>query len=394
MNGSRLVASAALILLGLASCKCAKPNYEQPLPPGARALLPLGPNDVVPDFAQQWNERGEILPALDRSLEWTRKKVAPRYFPIEGITHERALASLERMRELLQNSKSSSEFGRKVRDEFVVYKSAGWDAKGGGVLFTGYCTPILPGSRERTAECRYPLYALPPDLVKGEQGEILGRRTASGALEPYPTRAAIEKGSLLANQGLELVWLRDPIDAFIAHVNGSAVVRLSDDQLVRLGYAGKNGRPYSSLGKALVADGQLKSDEVSLAKIRQWAQAHPERVPEYLGKNESYVFFTAIDGNPRGSLNVEVTGGRTLATDKTLFPRGAIVYVDTQLSVGKHVRPYERFLFDQDTGGAIRTAGRADIYLGVGDEAEALAGSTRSEGQLYYLFLRESVAQP
>ena len=176
----------------------------------------------------------------------------------------------------------------------------------------------------------------------------------------------------------------------MAHVNGSAFVRLPDGSMLRLGYAGKNGREYTSLGQELVQDGQLGQDEVSLPAIRDWARTHPEQLDEYLGRNESYVFFTPIDGNPRGSLNVEVTAGRTLATDKTLFPRGALTFVDTQLpdDGGRSAR-YKRFLLDQDTGGAIRTAGRGDIYLGVGDEAGRLAGRTKSEGQLYYLFLSE-----
>ena len=112
---------------------------------------------------------------------------------------------------------------------------------------------------------------------------------------------------------------------------------------------------------------------------------------EFLNRNERYVFFTPISGNPRGSLNLEVSAERTLATDKTLFPRGAVVFVDTHIA-GSHWtegKEYHRFMLDQDTGGAIRTAGRGDIYLGVGGRAEALAGAQRVEGQLYYLFLRE-----
>jgi membrane-bound lytic murein transglycosylase A len=195
---------------------------------------------------------------------------------------------------------------------------------------------------------------------------------------------------MFAGQGLELVWLADPLDAFIAHVNGSAFVELPDGGMVKLGYAGKNGREYTSLGAELVKDKQLKADRVSLATIRAWAAKNPDKLVDYLHRNESYVFFTEISGTPRGSLNVEVEPGRTLATDKRLFPRGAVVFVETELTDEDGDRyPFERFLLDQDTGGAIRTAGRADLYLGIGPEAEELAGRTRAEGQLYYLFLNE-----
>ena len=128
---------------------------------------------------------------------------------------------------------------------------------------------------------------------------------------------------------------------------------------------------------------------LSLATIRTWAARNPALVSSYLERNDSYVFFLPITGNPRGSLNEEVTAGRTLATDKSLFPRGALCYVDTTLPMSRGHAKFRQLMFDQDTGGAIRTAGRADLYLGLGPEAERRAGATRSEGQLYYIFLAE-----
>lgn len=382
-------AALLLALTALAACH-AKPEYGRPLPDGWPALLKLGPGEAWPDLAQQWHERDAILPALERSIQWTRKKHAEQFFPIESVTHEHALASLEGFRAALTESRSPDEFLARLEADFDVYRSAGWNGLGGGVLFTGYCTPILQGSLAAAPGYDWPLYGLPEDLAKGPQGEILGRTLESGMLEPYPTRRVIESSAMLAGQGLELVWLTDPLDAFIAHVNGSAFVELPDGGMIKLGYAGKNGREYVSLGGELVKDKQLKADRVSLATIREWAAKHPDRVTEYLHRNDSYVFFTEISGTPRGSLNVEVEPGRTLATDKRLFPRGAVVFVETTLvdEDGSKL-PFEKFLLDQDTGGAIRTAGRADIYLGIGPQAEDLAGRTRAEGQLYYLFLNE-----
>ncbi len=388
----KLSHAAPLLLALAAGCKTAPPappapDYWQPLPPGAPALLPLAPGEAHPDFAPQWNARAELLPALDGSIAWTKKPSSERYFPIEGVSHERALKSLERFRELLEQSHSGAEFGQKLDEEFSVYKSAGWNGSGGGVLFTAYCTVELEGSRTADATHRYPLYAQPPDLVKGPDGQILGRKTAEG-VEPYPTRATIEASSLLAGKGLELAWLTSPMDAYIAHVNGSAVVHLQDGTFLRLGYAGKNGRAYSSLGAELVKDKRIAKGELSLSSIRKWAREHPDEVEGYLRRNESYVFFTPIDHPPHGSLDVPVTAWRSLATDKTLFPRGAITFVDTHLGPTGSANVHQ-FLFDQDTGGAIRTAGRADMYLGQGPEAERIAGATRAEGQLYYLFLKE-----
>jgi membrane-bound lytic murein transglycosylase A len=378
----------AVVLLSLTACR-STPDYGRALPFGAPALLPLGPNDPVPEFQDEWEARAEIAPALENSLAWMAKPSSKRFFPIEGITFERAQKSLERFRALLTESRSSTEFAQRMQAEFQIYKSAGWNGKGGGVLFTGYCTPILEGRLEPDDTYRYPLYALPDDLQKGPEGEILGQRTAGG-LQPYPTRRAIEASGMLSGKGLELAYLKDPLDAFIAHVNGSAFIDVGAGELYKLGYSGKNGRPYTSLGQELVKDKQLKADQVSLAAIRSWAAKNPGKVDEYLQRNESYVFFTPIGTTPHGSLNVPVTGGRSLATDKRLFPRGAIVYVEQKPNAKLHYgAELAQFMFDQDTGGAIRTAGRADAYLGVGPEAEQVAGATRREGQLYYFFLKE-----
>jgi membrane-bound lytic murein transglycosylase A len=385
--------AGGVLCLGLAGCATratVRPDYGRPLPPGSPALLPLGPDDPRPDYAADWRHRDRILPALDRSIDWMKKPSAAGHFPIEGVSHERATRSLERFRALLATSASADEFRRAVDREFTIYKSAGWDGRGGGVLFTGYCTPILDGSRERTELYCYPLYGLPPDLVKDKAGNVLGQRMPDGSLSPtYPDRRAIDQGGLLRGKDLELVWMKDPLDAFLAQVQGSAVIRLPDGSKFHLGFAGHNGRKYTSLRNELVRDGKISDDDANLVTMRQWAAAHPVEVPKYLARNERYVFFTPIEGNPRGSLNVEVTGERTLATDKLLFPRGGVVFVDTTIgnarSAGKR---FSQFMLDQDTGGAIRTAGRADIYLGVGPSAERLAGTTQAEGQLYYLFLK------
>ena len=382
-----LTTSAALLAV---ACQSADKDFNRPLPPGAPALLEVTDPEAWPDLGVDWRERDDLLAALDRSIDWTSREHARQFFPIEGVSHERALASLERFRELYVTSPDARAFEAAVKREFALYRSAGWDGRGGGVLFTAYCTPILPGSLVPDTEFHHPLYGLPEDLVKGDGGVILGQATEAG-LQPYPERSVIEASGMLADQGLELVWLSSALDAFLAHVNGSAFVRLPDGTMARFGYAGNNGHEYSSLSKALVADGELDAERSNLAAIREWADSNPDRVQDYLDRNARYVFFTPIDGNPRGSLNVEVSAGRTIATDKSLFPRGAVVFVEDPERDERFVdgSPVSRFMLDQDTGGAIRTAGRADLYLGIGDRAEELAGAFVIEGQMYYLFLRE-----
>lgn len=381
-----------LIAACLGACK-STPDYGAALAPGAAALLPLKKGESIPDFRAEWSAQDEILPALDRSITWTKRKHAEQFFPIAGIDHDRALRSLERFRELLLETQDPEEFQRALESEFAVYKSAGWNGTGGGVLFTAYCTPLLPGAKEQRGPYQYPLYGLPDDLVKEASGEIRGWQTEVGLFK-YPMRKSIDEGQILVGRDLELVWLRDPLDAFIAHVNGSAFVETESGEVLRFGYAGKNGRRYVSLGRELIEDGILPSEGLSLQSIRDWAvQEYPGTIKEYLNRNLSYVFFQPIESNPHGSLDFEVQANRSLATDKKLFPRGSLVFVDTEFPMAEGPNPphepFRQFLFDQDTGGAIRTAGRADIYLGIGPEAEQTSGRVKSEGQLYYLFLKE-----
>ena len=384
----RLLTSLALVATLSTACHTPTADYGRALPEGAPALLPLDSGDRIPDFATAWEERDNLRLAVDASIAWLRRPIAADRYPMAGIDHTRALTSLVRFRELLDESPGGAEFAASVQREFQVYKSAGWDGRGGGVLFTAYCTPLLRGSLEPTVRYRWPLYGLPSDLVKGPGGETLGMQLPHG-LMPYPSRRAIEIGQLLENRGLELIWLADPLDAYIAHVNGSAFVTLPDGELRRFGYAGKNGRGYISLGGELIDAGLLSAEGMSLGAIREWAEDTDEEVLlEYLRRNQSFVFFQPIAGNPHGSLDFPVTKESSLATDKTLFPPGALVFVEADVpDAYGNPRPFQKFLLDQDTGGAIRTAGRADIYLGIGDAAEERAGASRSEGQLYYLFL-------
>ncbi|MDE0895741.1 MAG: MltA domain-containing protein [Planctomycetota bacterium] len=379
--------AAGLIAL-LASC-VSTPDYGKGLADGAAALLPVAEKDI-PEFALDWSMRDEILPALEQSIDWVHRPHANNFFPIEGVDIGRARASLVRFREILMGSSTKREFDSQIRREFSWYKSAGWDGLGGGVLFTGYCTPLLQGSMTHEPGYDFPLYALPHDLVKDKAGKTLGWQIGD-ALLAYPSRSAIESAGFLKDRGLELVWLANPLDSFIAHVNGSAFVRLPTGDIARFGYAGKNGAPYVSLGKELIADGILPRDGLNLQRIREWSlSASPEIVDKYLSRNPSYVFFQPIEGSPHGSLDVPVTAQRSVATDKTLFPRGSIMFVSADLpGQSREERiPMNQFLFDQDTGGAIRTAGRADLYMGVGPSAEEIAGRIHTPGQMYYLFLK------
>lgn len=369
-----------------------KPNYSRPLAPGEKALVKI-PRSEYPDFKKGFLQRDDLLKAVNESIDYMHKPSSRTHFPQEEISHERCLNSLVAFKEILGQASSAMDFERRIKRKFEVFMSTGCDRQG-TVLFTGYCEPIVRASLTKTERYKYPLYRLPDDLVKDAEGTTLGRRTATGKLLPYYTREEIDGRNVLKGRGLELAYVANPLDAFIIHVQGSASLRLADGTILKIGYAGKNGQPYRSLGKALVSSGKLSADEVSLDSIRRYFRHSPDDLYPYMFKNESYIFFTEHDGGPYGSIGAEVTPYHSIATDKSVFPRASLTFIDTSLpkrdrGTGRVAYPqYAGFALDQDTGGAIRSAGRVDVFMGTGKEAEYLAGRTKHEGKLYYLFLK------
>ena len=371
-------------------------DYSRALRPGEIALRKI-PLEQYPDFRPGFYERAGLEVAIRHSLDYMRKPSSQNYYPYgtsREITHARVVARLEAFLRVLNEAQSAAHLNEIIRRRFDVYESIGWDDQG-TVLFTGYYTPIFDGRRQRDAQFRYPLYGLPPDLVKDSEGRTLGRRNPSGGLDPrYPTRREIEQNRLL--EGHEVAWVKDPFEAYIITVQGSAKLRLADGSMFELGYAGNNGHEYTPIRDKLVEDGVMKPEQVSLQRMLAFFKQNPDKVYEYTWTNDRFVFFGERPGGPFGSLNTPVTPLRSIATDKSVFPRAALAFLQTTLPREYDGRvaqlPFGGFALDQDTGGAIRAAGRCDVYMGVGNRAEALAGRTYSEGQLYYLFLREGLA--
>ena len=398
--------TVCLVLVCLFLCGCAswgRKDYSKPLPRGQVALRKITDPRAIPDFRAAFRNRDGLAKSVENSLFYFTHPSSEKHFPyLPGITHSRAVRSLERFKSILETASAPDEFHRRIVAEFDVYESVGCDGKG-TVLFTGYCTPIYEGSRKRAGKFKYPLYKLPPDLVKGEEGRILGRRTASDEIVPYYTRAELGRGNKL--KGLELVYLKNKLEAFLVHVEGSVKLKLRDGSMLEVGYAGKNGREYKSLRKMLVDAGKLGRDRASLMSIKEYFREHPEDMDVFLPRNESFVFFRETQGGPYGSLGVPVTAYRSIATDKNkdtytkeAYPRGCLAFIQARMPRmtrrGKIKKlPYSGFVLDQDTGGAIRSAGRADVYLGVGPEAERLAGHTVSEGRIYYIFAKRAMFQ-
>ena len=389
----------AFVIVGCRSQQEAKTPYDRPLLPGQPALRKITNPHEIPDFTMACLDLVDLRAAIDNSLNYLRKPSSRQFFPLRfatqnqiiggEITHTLAIDSLNAFAELLDSGLMGRQLNETIRERFDVYMSVGCDDRG-TVLFTGYYTPIFDGSSVRTERFRYPLYKMPDDLVKGFDGQILGRRGADRLLRQYPSRAVIEDSRMLV--GTELVWLGDPFEVYIAHVQGSAKVKQPDGQLITVGYAANNGYEYKSVSKELVKDGKISSEQLSLSTMIDYFKQNKELVDTYVRRNPRFVFFKREDGEPRGSLNEPVTAFRSIATDKSIFPRGCLTFISTTLPrvTGGIVSNqfYSGFALDHDTGGAIRAAGRCDIYMGIGDTAGKLAGQTYQEGKLYYLFLK------
>ena len=270
-------------------------------------------------------------------------------------------------------------------------------------LLTGYYEPHIAGSLVRTGRFDVPLFGRPADLenVVAEEARATSgvalthmRRTADG-LVPYATRAEIEAGAL-AGRGLEVVWLADPVEAFFAQVQGSARIILPDGRRIGLSYDGKNGHPYTSIGRVLVERGAMRLEDVSMASLAAYLRADPVRAREVMQRNESYVFFRRIeaaeDKGAHGALGVALTPGRSLAVDTAFHALGSPVWVDApSLRHWGRRAPFRRLMVAHDVGSAIKGPERGDIYFGSGARAAARAGITRHPGSFAVFLPRGSI---
>lgn len=360
---SRRAAALVLAVAALASgCASLRARPRPPLEAvGARDLPPL---------------------ADDLDAESLRTAVARTLPAYERAGNVAGAAAARRLLDILDAFPDPAARRTAVAREFRVLRVRD------PLLLTAYYEPELEGSLEPDGRFRHPLYGRPPDLVDLDPQALdpscrecrrLAGRLENGRLQPYPSRGEIEAGAL-AGHGLEIAWAADPISLFVLHVQGSGRLRLADGSIVGVRYAGSNGRPYTSLGRTLVARGLLPQGQASLWDIRRCLEALPDaEQAALLATNPRYTFFRFGEGGPLGSLGVELTPGRSVATDPRLVPPGALAYLATP--------SFRRFVVSQDTGGAVVGA-HADLFLGAGTEAETVAGRTRERGALYLLVPR------
>jgi membrane-bound lytic murein transglycosylase A len=258
---------------------------------------------------------------------------------------------------------------------------------------TGYYEPLIKGDRMRTMKARFPIYAAPDDLIVVDLSSVypelkslrLRGRLQGNKVVPYPTRGEIEN----ANGGFKgkpIAWAEDAVEFFFLQIQGSGRIELPDGSHLRIGYADQNGHPYRSIGKLLVERGELKLEEASMQGIKAWGLANPDKLPELLGSNPSYVFFKELPNGlsgPLGALGVPLTAERSIAIDPKYIPLGAPVFLSTTWP--NSPLPLNRLMMAQDTGGAIRGAVRADFYWGFGTDAGEQAGKMKQKGRMWVL---------
>lgn len=235
-------------------------------------------------------------------------------------------------------------------------------------LFTGYYEPVLQGSPIRTARFQWPIYRRPPELRDGVA---------------WYDRATIDSG-ILRGRGLEIAWIDDPVEVFFLHIQGSGRIQMPDGSVIRVGYAGRNGHPYRSIGQILIARGYMTADQVSAQAIAAWVRANPRLGAQILDQNPSYIFFRKLglaqDQGPIGAMGRSITPLRSVAVDPAFVALGTPVWVEKTGAT-----PMNRLMVAQDTGGAIKGAQRADIFFGAGQAAGLAAGEIKDGGRLVML---------
>nr|VFK08547.1 MAG: membrane-bound lytic murein transglycosylase A [Candidatus Kentron sp. LPFa]VFK25186.1 MAG: membrane-bound lytic murein transglycosylase A [Candidatus Kentron sp. LPFa] len=403
---TRSAIASGLITLVLLLGACARlslpPTPEQPTSPPPLALHPVAHGELP---GWESDHHGAILPVFLRSCQKITKRPPEQDFgpsPKMGKIHHwialcRTAARIppgddEKIRRFLENEFTPYAVG-------TIRKT---NARTG--LFTGYYEPDLRGALRPDARFSYPILARPRDLISIDLGPFhhkwrnrkIHGRLHKGRFVPYYDRAQIEAGALDGRR-LEILWL-DPIDAFFLHIQGSGRARLPDGSTIRLGYAGRNGYPYTAIGRELIASGQMTREEVSAPAIRRWLRANPKAGRDLMRKNRAYIFFRVraddrASAGPIGAQGVTLTPGRSLAVDPDHIPFGAPLWLATQEPGTRPPRPLRRLVVAQDTGSAIRGVVRGDLFWGTGEQAAEKAGIMREMGR-YYLLLPRAAALP
>jgi len=339
--------------------------------------------------------------ALIVSQRWAEAQTPGRVFHLgaRAYTAHDLAGALTQWLAALPEGASTTTLLQTLPTYFDLYQTQSEDGK---LLVTGYYVPVIEGSLEQTPEYQIPVYAVPDDLisvnlddfgpdfkVKKVRGRVNGKR-----LVPYWNRAQIRAGALKKAGVTPLAWVKDELDLFTVEIQGSGILQLPSGEKRVIGYADENGQPYLPIGKLLLDEKKISRDHMSMPAIRNFLVSHPGDVDRVLAYNKSFVFFHFTEGEIIGNLGAPLTAQRSMAADQRVIPPALPVFLSAprpaleKNGVVSANGTISRFMFIQDTGGAIRGPGHVDFFWGQGHEAGAMAGITRQQGALFVLIPR------
>lgn len=376
------------------------------LKPGVKpsAIIKLS-SSSYPDFADDMNYEN-LDESIKQSLSYLFKRPASSKFKFgdDIYTTSQMIKSLEVFQKFIVSRPSADELRKYINTNYYVYKSAGSNRKE-EVLFTGYYEPELDGSLLKSDIYKYPVYGIPADLVSIDlslfspkyQGEKITGRYTGQRVVPYYERREIEAGAIADNEAYIIAWVKDPVGLFFLQIQGSGKINLDNGETVNVHYHASNGHPYKSIGALLIQKDIIERSKMSMQSIREYLNSNPEKMQEILNHNPSYVFFKTEQDGPFGCLEVKLTPQRSIALDRRIFPLSGLVYIETlkpDVDENGEILGWSKcykFVLAQDTGGAIRGPGRADLFWGNGKYAETAAGNMQHKGSFYFLMLKSNV---
>ena len=369
--------------------------YLRPMPMERVEEQPSGPLEFssLPGWAQ--DDHAAALTVFRRSCIFLDDRPSGDKMGVTGTVADWRLVcrAAHDLPDPIGNDAARAFFEKNFRPVAVV----GDDGDEG--LFTGYYEPELLGSLKPGPEYQVPLYRRPPDLVTFDQGiprhsssaGLKRGRIVDGRAHGYYTREEISKGAL-DGKVEPLLYLKDKVDAFFLHIQGSGRVRLANGDVRRVAFAAKTGRPYTPIGRILVERNEIPREKVSMQSIKAWLRANPDKADEVMWQNQSYIFFREVDDvdpnlGPPGAQGIPLTPGRSLAVDKRFHGYGSLLWLDSTAPAedGKTEDTLRRLMIAQDTGSAILGPVRGDVFWGSGEKAGEIAGRMKSTGRLFVL---------
>jgi len=337
-----------------------------------------------------------LAPGLRSSLEYVSAR------PAEGVAVERPGLRITwgELRMTLEDLLGALPF--LDEDPALLARVFAWfPVEQDPTLTTGYYEPYLDASPVPSKEYKYPIFGPPQDLLTVDLGEFHSRwkgqklyyRMTKNGIKPYYGRGDIDFGGALKDKGEELAWVKDRVDLYFLHIQGSGRLVMPDGSVKHVLFAGKNGRELTMLGRTVIHRGYLTRDEASMPRIRQFVRDNPKLERELLSADKSYVFFRLADDGPFGSMGKLLTPMSSIAVDRKLIPLGATLAMSVPLPAPKSGGPgrLSGLMMAQDTGGAI-VGNHVDLFCGSGEYAEFVSGRMKNPGVLHLLISQRALA--